>query len=835
MALNFPDSPTIGDEFTGGGFTWVWDGSNWSKISTAVSGANDFALLVGTSGDTTYVLDRTYTSGRYTIEFVNGDTTYDIYAITTDGTYAGYTNGTIIEITADFAEVVVLGAATSETILFSYQGTLTSPSSTGDVAVAGAFLSSTSETSLPDIDDFTVLSGGNFAADVAVAFIGQDAVVRAAKSVTRSSSTELLATRPDDFPVAQSPYSVRVLNPGIPAPAGTNAHILSNAINAGTTPVWQTTGDLAYNVGAATPDITLVATDTEGSAMTYSVVSGTIPAGLTLTEATGVINGTFSGTASDGDTNSVTFRATDAGGNFLDKAFNFVANGAPVWTTPAGAIDTAFPDSAYSYQLAASTGLAGGALSYSVVLGTLPTGLTLSTSGLISGTNTDPAGTIANFTVRVTDSLGLFADRAFSIEVVVAGASPYFIGAKSDDAEAKFYGKGIVVDSSTFNSMSTWTSRSITYNNYGMINEIRSDDGTTLSRHFHYRPGGPRYYPRAASTDNNGNFYAIGSTDIGSGSDDNLVFSSFSSAARTNYLEYAPLSGYSYDPRDIISATSGGALKHFITGDYTIGRRLAFIQIVNSAGNSILGDYAWLRATPNNNYTGWKGTDWNPSTERLCMLTDGWNGEREITIFDDGANIQSTWMVGPVSARMNKVAWDPSDNTLVMGTDGAELLRYTDSGTFLSANKYLFDGTSGNIVGLSVTNSQIFFITSSRYVVCLDRATMSVVWAKKFDQGGVYGPIRPQANGITVSLTVGNVKTFEFLIPASGDFAGTYTFDGSSVVVSDATVTATTPTYSHSSVSYGLTQSLTGPIGSITANQISYTPVPDLTTSYASI
>lgn len=415
MALNFPDSPTIGDEFTGGGFTWVWTGSTWSKVVAAVGGSNDFALLVGNTGNTTYILDRTYTSGRYTIDFVNDDTTYDIYFIAENGTYAGYTNGTVAEVSADFTEVVVIGAANNETILFNYDGTLTSPSSAGDVPVAGAFLTATSESSLPDIDDFTVLTGGNFATDVAVAFIGQDEVAVAAKSVVRSSSTELLATRPDAFPVAQSPYSVRVLNPGIPAPTGSNAHILSNAINAGTNPVWVTDGNLLYNVGAATPDITLVATDTEGSDIDYSVVSGTIPAGLTLNGETGVISGTFSGSANEGDSNSVTFRATDAGGNFLDKAFNFVANTAPTWTTTAGAIDSSPPEGEYSFQLVATTGTVGGSLSFTLQAGSLPSGLSLSSSGLISGTSSNTIGATFTFTVRVADSLGLFADREFSI------------------------------------------------------------------------------------------------------------------------------------------------------------------------------------------------------------------------------------------------------------------------------------------------------------------------------------------------------------------------------------------------------------------------------------
>lgn len=413
MAINFPNSPTVGEEYTAGGFTWTWTGSAWEKVSATTAAANDFVLLVGATGNTTYVLDRTYTSGRYTIDFVNDDTTYDIYFIAEDGTYAGYTNNAVAVVTANFSEVVVIGAASNETILFTYQGTATAPSTAGDVATAGAYINSVVTSSLPNIDDSTVVNGGNFAANVQVHFIGQNAAVTAAKTVVRTSSTQLVVTRPDNFAVAQSPYSVRVTNPGIPVPAGSNAHLLSNAVTAGTNPVWVTGTTIFYNVGGATT-VTLLATDTEASDIDYTLVSGTLPAGLTLDSETGVISGTFSGSANEGDVTSITVRATDAGGNFLDRTFSFTANTAPTWTTPAGAIGPVPPTGAFSLQLVASTGTAGGALTYSLQSGTLPTGLTLSSSGLISGTSNNTSGTTFNFTVRVTDQGGLFADRSFS-------------------------------------------------------------------------------------------------------------------------------------------------------------------------------------------------------------------------------------------------------------------------------------------------------------------------------------------------------------------------------------------------------------------------------------
>jgi len=261
-----------------------------------------------------------------------------------------------------------------------------------------------------------------------------------AKNVVRSSSTQLVVTRPDAFSPDDSPYTVKVVNPGIPVPSGSDAYLLVDSVTAGTNPAWQTTGDLLYNIGAASADITLLATDSEGTDIDYSVVSGTLPAGITLVEETGVLSGTFSGSASEGDTNSVTFKAIDTGGNFLNKAFNFVANANPVWTTAAGALTAnPAPGVAYSFQLVASGGAAGGALTYTVESGALSAGLSLSSSGLISGTSSDAVNTVANFTVRVTDTAGLFADRTFSLTtkyilieyLVIAGgggAGSYYSG-----------------------------------------------------------------------------------------------------------------------------------------------------------------------------------------------------------------------------------------------------------------------------------------------------------------------------------------------------------------------------------------------------------------------
>lgn len=110
--------------------------------------------------------------------------------------------------------------------------------------------------------------------------------------------------------------------------------------------------------------------------------------------------------------------ATDSGlvvGNDLLRI-----NNAPTWTTPIGQVATVFegitPD---SIQLTASDPDDDDTLTYSIVTGSLPLGMELSSSGLISGTPSvgdeyTTSGVQHNFTVQATDG-AVGTSRAFYI------------------------------------------------------------------------------------------------------------------------------------------------------------------------------------------------------------------------------------------------------------------------------------------------------------------------------------------------------------------------------------------------------------------------------------
>lgn len=52
MAMNFPDTPAVNDEFTVGGRTWIWTGSVWNAKVTSPISFNDLSdVAIDTPAD----------------------------------------------------------------------------------------------------------------------------------------------------------------------------------------------------------------------------------------------------------------------------------------------------------------------------------------------------------------------------------------------------------------------------------------------------------------------------------------------------------------------------------------------------------------------------------------------------------------------------------------------------------------------------------------------------------------------------------------------------------------------------------------------------------------
>ena len=154
----------------------------------------------------------------------------------------------------------------------------------------------------------------------------------------------------------------------------------------------------------ATQDVAYTATiSTIGATgpFTWSILSGNLPAGLTLSNGTSAAD-TITGTPTTVGTSTVTVQATDAAGTPISRTFTITVNPPPALTitTPA-TITSGTVGQSYSFTLQAEFGTPP--YTWSLVSGNLPAGLNpLSSSGVISGTPTTP-GT-STFIVQVQDS-----------------------------------------------------------------------------------------------------------------------------------------------------------------------------------------------------------------------------------------------------------------------------------------------------------------------------------------------------------------------------------------------------------------------------------------------
>lgn len=142
---------------------------------------------------------------------------------------------------------------------------------------------------------------------------------------------------------------------------------------------------------------------------TFSVTEGTLPAGLTLTAA-----GVLSGTPTTAGSSAFTITVTD-GADLTDSRSYTIAT---VAEAPAITSAPTLPAATVTEPYAATLQATGGLSSYvwTVSSGSLPAGLSLATTGQISGTPT-VLGT-STFTVLLTDQSGFTDTETFELSVI---------------------------------------------------------------------------------------------------------------------------------------------------------------------------------------------------------------------------------------------------------------------------------------------------------------------------------------------------------------------------------------------------------------------------------
>ena len=249
--------------------------------------------------------------------------------------------------------------------------------------------------------------GTNFVNGAYATVIGTDGVQINANSTVYNSLVQLTATF-TGLSNANEPYDIKITNPS------NLFGVLSDALYVNASPVWVTaSGSLGTFAEQVSMSVSATASDSD-STISYTLESGsTLPSGVSLNSASGLISGTLPNVESN-TTYTFTIDASD-GVNTIPRTFSFISNAAPTWVTALGSLGTYSDGSSISISLSATDPT--DSVTYSLLSGSLPSGLTLSSSGVVSGTAPETSGT-STFTVIASDGLNSVS-KQFSITINV--------------------------------------------------------------------------------------------------------------------------------------------------------------------------------------------------------------------------------------------------------------------------------------------------------------------------------------------------------------------------------------------------------------------------------
>jgi hypothetical protein len=188
------------------------------------------------------------------------------------------------------------------------------------------------------------------------------------------------------------------------------------------------TNPATTTVQAGVPlDVTFTATGILGT-VTWSKTGDTLPGTLALNSTTGHLTGTANATG----TFNITVKAQDTNGCFGTSAYTLTVTCPTITVTRTGG--GTFPNgvfnTAYAGQSVVATG-GGGSYTYAIASGALPTGLSFTAAGAITGTATATGN--FTFTITATDTASNCTGTSASLSIAIApAANPDSYGAANN-------------------------------------------------------------------------------------------------------------------------------------------------------------------------------------------------------------------------------------------------------------------------------------------------------------------------------------------------------------------------------------------------------------------
>ncbi len=198
------------------------------------------------------------------------------------------------------------------------------PTLTG-VSVDGRSATNTANSQYVNVDaggnvNIVITGTGFDSSNASVSITGGNTITPVSTTINSSSQITVAVTR-SDFSESNDPYTVRVTNPS-------NLFAeLAEVIDATALPVFATAAGTLGTVNQSVPVTGLAsaaATDADGDTITFSVVSGSLPAGLSLDSSSAAITGTPTTIA----TSTFTVRAATSRGN-AEREFSITVQANP--------------------------------------------------------------------------------------------------------------------------------------------------------------------------------------------------------------------------------------------------------------------------------------------------------------------------------------------------------------------------------------------------------------------------------------------------------------------------------------------------------------------------
>jgi len=308
---------------------------------------------------------------------------------------------------------VVKGKLYEETIPAGYTAVIDQTASNG--ALSGVASPAALSTGLVTSTYQGGLMRGVIGALGTAAFTGQTwaATAPAVGDGTANNSTNIFHCLRGTVPTGgvSSMATTDTYTGGGPMTSWAGAIVTVYAIPATTALSFVTTSLLNGQEGAAYSQTVVTAGGIAPRTVSLDTGSVPLPTGLSLAGSTGVVSGTpVTGT---GGSYALAFKVTDNVGATKSQAITLVID-VPL-TLAGGTLPVAQEQQAYSQDL--SGGARGGIPPDTFSTGSLPTGLTLSSAGLLSGTPAIGTNGAVSITVTVTDSASHTASATFFLTI----------------------------------------------------------------------------------------------------------------------------------------------------------------------------------------------------------------------------------------------------------------------------------------------------------------------------------------------------------------------------------------------------------------------------------